>query len=957
MAEDDDGGESASNVTVQVSVTDVNDIPTLTTFAAVVDTTNEDTEVEVTFAELAAQGDEADSDGSVTGFVVQSVTSGTLRIGANAGSATAWAAGTNDTIDGSNLAYWTPANNANGTQNAFQVVVEDDDGGESASNVTVQVSVTSDNDTPVIGNNTLTVLEGGTVVLSATELSATDVDNADSGLVFNVSNVIAGQFELTSAPQTAITSFTQAQVSAGDVVFVHDGSETAPSYDVSVTDGSLASPSSAASVTFTNVNDAPVITGLGGDSETVFNDGTVYTIDVNALSVLHDSDSPADYDSAVLQVTGIGFDGTDDLGIDTSGVVALSAGYSNGSTVSVSGINIGVLSGISNSTATVTFNSNATGLEVDEVLRAMTFSSTSSTLGSRSINFDFNDGDGTANGGVADSHTETAYVWVAQAGNGLVATNEDTTYTFVATDFDFTGITGTDLHFIEILSLPVQGTLNFNGGAAVVGDVITKADIDLGRLQFVPVADANGASYASFDFCVNNGNATVNVLAGEPNFYTLDGGALTDTDSILADTSNFGVAGTYNTAISVVAASSTIDAAYLAQGDILFNGYVSDGNWTASELAALDSWVTSGGVLIATSDHASYDDVSSYYGLTIGGSGDTTWLVDDATSAIMNGPFGLVGTNGSPFSAAGAIGYFDSVSLAVGDQVIAVDSVSGEPTMVLRQHGSGWILFTADEGIFRSNMTGGGTVSTANDILAANIFAWAANQVPSTETHTIMVDVTAVNDDPTNAGSLPSALAVDEDVPTAIDLSAIDLSDIDSATGNLTLTLSTSSGGVLHATGSGGVGVAGTGTGSITLTGTQADLNAYFNTTSNINFTGTLNANGTGADSIQVDVTDNGNIGTGGGGTVSLGSVGVNITAVKRCPDEYGSRHPDRDGRGPDRDHRDFDCRCGRRRGIDDDQTAGREWCVECDTFRCRHDIFRSERQCRSHNIRHHRRH
>jgi len=115
-----------------VSVTAVNDIPTLTSFAAVIDTSAEDTEVELTLAELKAQGDEADVDGTVDAFVVKSVTTGTLRIGADAGSATAWAAGSNDTIDASNHAYWTPAQDVNGTLNAFQVIAQDDKGAESS---------------------------------------------------------------------------------------------------------------------------------------------------------------------------------------------------------------------------------------------------------------------------------------------------------------------------------------------------------------------------------------------------------------------------------------------------------------------------------------------------------------------------------------------------------------------------------------------------------------------------------------------------------------------------------------------------------------------------------------------------------------------------------------------------------------------------------------------------------
>jgi len=132
---------AASTAAVAITV-DGNVVPTLTSFAAVIDVTNENTEVELTLAELKAQGDEADSDGTVDAFVVKSITSGTLKIGTSAGTATAWAESTNDTIDATNKAYWTADLDATGNQNAFEVVAKDDSGAESVGNVTAQVSVT-----------------------------------------------------------------------------------------------------------------------------------------------------------------------------------------------------------------------------------------------------------------------------------------------------------------------------------------------------------------------------------------------------------------------------------------------------------------------------------------------------------------------------------------------------------------------------------------------------------------------------------------------------------------------------------------------------------------------------------------------------------------------------------------------------------------------------------------------
>ncbi|WP_233423004.1 FG-GAP repeat domain-containing protein, partial [Planktothrix agardhii] len=89
-------------------------------------------------------------------FVVKAVSSGTLRIGSDATSATAWVAGSNDTIDTTKKAYWTPDANVNGTVNAVQVVAKDNDGLQSPTPVTAQVTVTAVNDAPVLANTNFT---------------------------------------------------------------------------------------------------------------------------------------------------------------------------------------------------------------------------------------------------------------------------------------------------------------------------------------------------------------------------------------------------------------------------------------------------------------------------------------------------------------------------------------------------------------------------------------------------------------------------------------------------------------------------------------------------------------------------------------------------------------------------------------------------------------------------------
>ena len=124
----------------------------------------------------------------------------------------------------------------NGDVGALNIEVTATDGAGATVTDTFDLTISNVNDAPVLGNNQMTLDSGDTVVLTPAMLSATDVDHAPAGLQFTVSAVSGGQFELTSASGVAIISFTQAQVTAGDVVFVDDGDNVAPAYSVTVGD-------------------------------------------------------------------------------------------------------------------------------------------------------------------------------------------------------------------------------------------------------------------------------------------------------------------------------------------------------------------------------------------------------------------------------------------------------------------------------------------------------------------------------------------------------------------------------------------------------------------------------------------------------------------------------------------------------------------------------------------------
>lgn len=146
--------------------------------------------------------------------------------------------------------------------------------------------------------------------------------------------------------------------------------------------------------------------------------------------------------------------------------------------------------------------------------------------------------------------------------NIIVTLNEDSTYTFSSSTFSFSdnpgdtlpgddtlpgGDSGDDgtVQAIQIVSLPTVGSFTFNGNPVTVDTIVNAAD--LGNLKFTPEADANGDSYASFQYKIGDGttfstevyNLTFNVTpvndipsftASDPPAIAVDSGLQTLTD-------------------------------------------------------------------------------------------------------------------------------------------------------------------------------------------------------------------------------------------------------------------------------------------------------------------------------------------------------------------------------------------------------------------------------------------
>jgi hypothetical protein len=174
---------------------DVLAVPTLTAFIAVVAVTSEDTLVEITFVDLKVQGDESDVDGTVDAFVVKSVSSGRLKIGADAVTATLFDGWKNNTIDATHHAYWSPATNVNGTLNAFAVVARDNLGTESLAAIQATVRVNGEHDAPTMYQPF--TLSFGATVDYATGGSPVSVISADVNGDANTDLVVVNQYSDT----------------------------------------------------------------------------------------------------------------------------------------------------------------------------------------------------------------------------------------------------------------------------------------------------------------------------------------------------------------------------------------------------------------------------------------------------------------------------------------------------------------------------------------------------------------------------------------------------------------------------------------------------------------------------------------------------------------------------------------------------------------------------------------
>ncbi|MEP0940017.1 MAG: gliding motility-associated C-terminal domain-containing protein [Cyclobacteriaceae bacterium] len=273
------------------------DAPTFSSLTSPVESTDEDIEVELTFAEILAASDATDSDGTVDAFVVLSVENGTLRIGADSGSASSYSETSNEQISAGLNAYWEPDSDENGTFDAFTLLAEDNVGAHSNDPVMLQVMVNAVNDVPGFtkGNDQSMDEDAGaqTVNSWATGISAGPANENSQTVSFNVSNdnnaLFSVQPDVDASGNLTYTPAAEANGSTTVTISISDDGGTPNG-------GADTSADQTFVITISAVNDVPTISAISSQF-------TSENEAITGISFAVDEGGGSDEDTQMLTVT------------------------------------------------------------------------------------------------------------------------------------------------------------------------------------------------------------------------------------------------------------------------------------------------------------------------------------------------------------------------------------------------------------------------------------------------------------------------------------------------------------------------------------------------------------------------------------------------------------------------------------------------------------------------------
>lgn len=439
-----DGGTDPTTGTFDIIVTPQNDSVSLDVNTGT--TMDEGNTVTITNSLLSASDVDASDTADQISYTITSQTNGTVYLNSSAlGISDTF---TQDDIDNNRVTFVHDGSETTTANFGFSVA----DGLENsavATTATFAITVQPINEGPAITTNTgTTVLEGGTATIDNSMLNGTDPDDSGAGLAWSVSNLQGGYLALSSNTSIPILSFTQAQLDAGALRFVHDGNELDGSFDVSLADGGEngTSPATATfTLTKTDVNDAPVISR---------NFGT--TVDESGTTLLR---------TAVLNVTD-----PDDSG---AGLTWTISNEVNGQVELISNPNVAISS------------FTQAQLEANQVIFRHT------GVGLTAASFDVELADGGENSAGTDSATVNVTVNNINdqpiiATNTGITLDEGATHTVLTTELDGydPDDSGTELTW-TISNISSHIDVQLSGSSLSNGDTFTQADVTNGFITII----------------------------------------------------------------------------------------------------------------------------------------------------------------------------------------------------------------------------------------------------------------------------------------------------------------------------------------------------------------------------------------------------------------------------------------------------------------------------------------
>ncbi|MEQ8854829.1 Ig-like domain-containing protein [Gimesia sp.] len=610
--------------------------------------------------------------------------------------------------------YESPTDN--NTDNIYEVIFEASDGFGGSDTQTILVTVTPVNETPAAANNTVTTSEDTPYTFTAADFNFSDIDGDTLASVRITALETVGALQLSGVDVTLNQVVSRTDIDAGNLRFSPVTNASGSGYDsfgFTVNDGALeSSPSNTMTVDVTAVNDAPT----AADNTVTTSEDTPYTFAAADFNYSDIEGSPL----ASVRITALEIVGS----------------------LQLSGVD-------------VTLNQVISRADIDA--GNLTFSPVANASGTGYDSFSFTVNDWTLDS--APSNTMTVDVTPVNdaptAADNTVSTSEDTTFTFSAVDFNFSDIEGDSLASVQITSLETVGALQLSGVDVTLNQVISRADIDAGNLTYTPVANANGAGYASFGFSVNDGTAdsvssyamTVDVTPVNDAPTAADNTVTTNEDTAyvftFADFNFSDIDG--DTLASVrITTLETLGDLQLSGVDVTLNQVVSRADIDAGNLTFTPATNASG---------ASYDS----FGFTVNdGTADSVAaftltvdvnVVNDAPTAADN----TVTTNeDTPYVFNAADFNFNDID---GDPLASVRITSLESVGALQLSG---VDVTLNQVISRADIDAGNLTFTpvANASGAAyDSFTFTVNDgtIDSAGGYTLTVDVTPVNDAPTGA--------------------------------------------------------------------------------------------------------------------------------------------------------------------------------------------------------------